>query len=230
MSERSQRSAAASRGSRAHSSSQLRRRAGIRIRDIDDPDVEAEITVLGSDGSVQNSLVWSQRRAAQAASASGNSRAAASEASSLPSASALYEVKWDADLYGELSNEQRAPVVLASEGRVMLLIEDSDGGGGGGSSSGGGRHYHFVELAALQARDGSEGLAARCTCNNVGKLAGVMMQGGGIVALSSVDGAVIVMVELAGGAAAVRCPGEDEDDWAVVVNWDDPTKPASCLP
>ena len=59
----------------------------------------------------------------------------------------------------------------------MLLIEDSDGGGGGGgggggSSSGGGRHYHFVELAALQARDGSEGLAARCTCNNVGKLAG----------------------------------------------------------
>lgn len=40
------------------------------------------------------------------------------------------------------------------------------------------------------------------------------------------DGAVIVMVELAGGAAAVRCPGEDEDDWAVVVNWDDPTKPA----
>ncbi|PSC76941.1 Retrovirus-related Pol poly from transposon TNT 1-94 [Micractinium conductrix] len=58
---------------------------------------------------------------------------------------------------------------------------------------------------------------------------GVMMQGGGIVALSSVDGAVIVMVELAGGAAAVRCPGEDEDDWAVVVNWDDPTKPARCL-
>ncbi|PSC67037.1 reverse transcriptase,R, partial [Micractinium conductrix] len=43
------------------------------------------------------------------------------------------------------------------------------------------------------------------------------------------DGAVIVMVELAGGAAAVRCPGEDEDDWAVVVNWDDPTKPARCL-